>query len=103
MAFTMSRFAHLVGRPMRPSPEYVGIRSAIRFHSSSVKSPCTDRHVVEIDSSEDPMAEAYGIWSPAWRQYDHWTGNTLSTASKNTALVTSSASDQDAVRRKQWL
>src|SRR5665213_24497 len=82
MAFTMSRFAHLVGRPMRPSPEYVGIRSAIRFHSSSVKSPCTDRHVVEMDSSGDPMGEAYGIWPPAWRQYYLLTGNTLSTATE---------------------
>jgi hypothetical protein len=38
--------------------------------------------VVEMDSSEDPMGEAYGIWPPAWHQYELWTGITLSTASQ---------------------
>jgi integrase len=33
------------------------------------------------------MGEAYGIWPPAWRQYELWTGITLSTASEVLALL----------------
>jgi hypothetical protein len=60
----MSRFDHFVGRPMRPGPEYVGTRSEMRSHSSSVKSPCADRQVFEMDPAAAPSCRVYANSDP---------------------------------------
>src|SRR5271156_6217858 len=82
MAFTMSRLSHLVGRPIRPFPEYVGIRSAISSHSSSVKSPWVDRQVVAMGLSLDPIIEVYEICTPESGLFGYCTGHTSTTASE---------------------
>src|ERR1019366_1992024 len=98
MAFTMSRLDHFVGRPMRPGPEYVGTRSAMRSHSSSVKSPCVDRQAFELAPREAPIWRVYANSSPDTLKFDPQSAVLFPTASKDVRNVLELSLQRTATR-----
>ena len=67
---------------VRSGPEYVGTRSAMRSHSSSVKSPCVDRQVFEMDPSAAFIWRVHANSSPDTLKFDSHSATIIPTASR---------------------